>query len=223
MLHLLMHASIFLPTTNGCYLQVTGTPITQVKFRGFSSSPFPPDLQPHGILQVAAKHKNLGLSAMKPPARCTTSGTKAECTQAAQQPDSPVTQASSVTSTMQPYSSSPMADIAQDSVCWQHGTVCPTGHLDGNSSQHQTASKYVKPLPIHHEGCARRQLSSCAEVSACFPVEGSVHHEGKAGVAGATVRGHSRSSSWQRRKAAKLRQAQQHCQPGKFSHIVHAI
>ena len=30
MLHLLMNASIFLPMANGSYLQVTGTPITQV-------------------------------------------------------------------------------------------------------------------------------------------------------------------------------------------------
>ena len=30
MLHLLMNASIFLHMANGCYLQVTGTPVTQV-------------------------------------------------------------------------------------------------------------------------------------------------------------------------------------------------
>lgn len=30
MLYLLMHVSIFLPMSNGCYLQVTGTPATQV-------------------------------------------------------------------------------------------------------------------------------------------------------------------------------------------------
>lgn len=37
------------------------------------------------------------------------------------------------------------------------------------------------------------------------------------------MRGQSRSSSWQRRKAAKLRQAQQDSQPGKFSCVVHII
>ena len=226
MLHLLMHASIFLPTANGCYLQVTGTPITQVRFHhqeDFLVHLFHLTFKKPGILQVAAKHKKSGLSAMKPLASCTTPGTKPECKQAAQPPDSPVTQASSITSTMQPYSSSPMADFAPASVCRQDDTVYPMGHLGANSSQHQTASKYIRALPRHHEGCTRRQLSSSADVSASSPVQDTVHHEREAGTAcaGAAVRRQSRSSSWQRQKAAKLRQAQQDWQSGKFTCVVH--
>ena len=38
MLHLLMHATIFVPLPNGCYLQVTGLPAAQVLFALWSLS-----------------------------------------------------------------------------------------------------------------------------------------------------------------------------------------
>lgn len=160
---------------------------------------------------------------MKPLACCTNYDREPDCTQAFQQPDSPVTQAGSSTSPMPPYRSSTTTDFAEDSVCQQHGTVCPAAHLNGNSSQQQTASKHVRAQARHNEGSRRKQLSSTADMSAACPPQDLLYCEREAGTAGTAVKGGPRPSSWQRRKAAKLRQAQQDNQGGKSSCPIHIV
>lgn len=41
MLHVLIHASVFLPLANGCYLQVTGPPLAQVAHRSWPALSLP--------------------------------------------------------------------------------------------------------------------------------------------------------------------------------------
>ena len=159
---------------------------------------------------------------MKPLACCTNSDPKPECAQALQQqPDSPVTQAGSITSTMQPYCSSTTADLAEGSVCQHGGTVCPAADLRAKSAQQQTASKHVRAPLRHNEGCQRKQISNNADVSASCPLQNLVHHQREAVTAGTTVKGRPRSSSWQRRRGAKLGQAQQDNPEGKLSCSIH--
>lgn len=158
---------------------------------------------------------------MKPLACCTSCDTEPECTQASQQSDSPVTQASSITRNMQPYCSSTTADLAEDSVCQQGGTVWLAADLKGNSSQQQAASKHVSALLTNNEVCRRKQLSMNAGMSASCALQDLLNHEREAGTAGTAVKGLPRSSSWQRRRDAKLRQAQQDKQEGKLSCLIH--
>ena len=160
---------------------------------------------------------------MKPLACCTNFDSKPECTQASQGPDSPVTQADSGTSTMQPYRRSTTADFAGDSVCQEHDTVCLAANLNGNSSQQQTASKHVRAQPRHSEGSRRKQLSSTAGMSASSPPQDLVYCEKEAGTAGTIVKGGPRPSSWQRRRAAKLRQAQQDNPGGKLDCLMPVV
>ena len=170
---------------------------------------------------MAAKQKKLGLTVTKPLACCTDSDTKRECTPAPQQPDSPVTQAGSIESTMQPCCSSAMADFAEDSVCQLNGTVYPVADLKGKSPQQQTGSKHVRALLRQNDGCERKQLSSNVDMSASCPLPSLTCCEREAGTARTTVKGCPRSSSWQRRRAAKLRQAQQDNKQGKLSCLIH--
>ena len=164
----------------------------------------------------------MGLSVTKPLTCRTNSDTAPQCTQASQQPESPVTQAAAINSTMQPCCSS-TAEFAEDSVYQQHGTVCSAAGMTGNSLQQHTASKDFRAPLTQNGGCRRKQLSDNVDLSASVPLQNSVCYEIDSGTAGTMGKGRPRPSSWQRRRAAKLRHAQQDNQEGKWSCLIPVV
>ena len=117
---------------------------------------------------------------------------------------------------MQPYSSSKTADLAANRVCPQHGMARPSRDPKDRPSWQQTADELTIAQPERNEAFWRSQPSSNAEMpGSTFPQDNGCY---EAEAVQTTAKGLPRPSSWQRKKAAKLRQAKQDTQQGKSSH-----
>lgn len=155
---------------------------------------------------MAAKQKKAGAPVMGTLSRYTNPHKGPECTQACLQPNSPATQCGSNASIRHSFSS---AVPPEDWLCQQDDN--PYASLDLRDQQ--TASKHHIAQSRHTEVSWRSQLSS--EADKLDPSRFQYHLGGRSDAV-EPGKALPRPSSWQRRKAAKLRQAQQPPQEGKL-------
>lgn len=160
-------------------------------------------------LQVAAKQKKAAILNTGPLARSTNIQTRPEHTQAGPQPDSPVTQCDSHASIRHSSSSLVPAGVADEGLCQQDGRALPAHNLSDNPADPQTASKPIMAQSVHSK--IRRRNNSRADPAGCSLSQAHQPHRTET-VKTAAI---PRPSSWQRRKAAKLCQAQQLLQQGR--------
>lgn len=165
---------------------------------------------------MAAKQKKAGAPVMGTLSRYPIAQTGPEHTQACLQPNSPVTQCGSNASIRQSLGSAVPPDFAEDWLHQQDANSSAPPDLRDMLTDQQTASKHIIAQPRHTEFSWRSLLSSDADKLGRSRPQYHLCGGSDAVKAVATVRALPRPSSWQRRKAAKLCQAQQPLQEGRL-------